>query len=150
MPAALQAAKLAEVQPTQDELDRARKLRDDSSASKKRSIDTGFRDYLKKHAELNGDMTSSELKERCIQNFMVLQMRAKGSQRTVTATHQTGVASSRVAEKHWWNEYQMDREIGIAQAKHWRDSGLIWRASGFPGLPPCYERLRASKGSEKI
>jgi hypothetical protein len=30
-----------------------------------------------------------------------------------------------VAEKHWWNEFQMDSKLGPDQAKHWRDSGLI-------------------------
>lgn len=125
MPAALQVTKLAEVQPTQDEVDRARKLRADASAGKKRSIDAGFREYVKKNADLNGDASSAELKELCIQNFVILQLRAKGGQKTLTGTHQASLNSERVTQKHWWNEYQMDTQIGEAQAKHWRESGLI-------------------------
>jgi len=91
MPAALPAANLGDVHPTQEELDRARRLREDATGAKKRSTDTGFRDYVKKHPELNAESSSAELKERCIQNFMILQMRAKGSQKTLTATHEAGL-----------------------------------------------------------
>ena len=129
MPAAIAAAKLSTVKPTAEELDRAKQLRADASSSKKRSLDQGFKDYIRKHVEQNPelrDSSSAVLKEECLMNFMVLQMRSKGN-KTLTAVHQAEIKSSKIAEKHWWNEFQLDTKLGPAVGKHWRDSALLQR-----------------------
>jgi hypothetical protein len=154
MPAALAATKLTQVQPTAEELEAARQLKADSSDKKKRSVDSGFREYLKRNPDPNAS-ASDELKERALLNFMVLQLRSKGGKKTIGATHSVAKTDCRIAEKHWWNEFQMDGKLGPTVGKHWRDSGLIQRKccpvtqSDKPehciwGVPKLWESLTES------
>ena len=127
MPAALVAAKLTDLKPTAEEVEKAKQARQDATASKRRSQDTGFKDYVKKHAELNPDMTTAEVKEACLLNFLVLQLRSKGGKASLTGVHEAVTRSAKIAEKHWWNEFQMDSKLGVKVGKHWRDSKLLQR-----------------------
>ena len=140
MPGALASSKLSTVQVTPEELERVRQLRAEATAGKKKSQDTGFKDYLKKNPD-DAALSSAELKERCILNFMVLQLRAKCCTKSLHAVHEATVTSSRIAEKHWWNAWQMDSNLGPEVGAHWRESGNIQKK-------PC--PVTGSKADEHV
>ena len=125
MPAALPAVTISDVQPTAEELERVRALRATADKRSKHSTDVAFKAFLRKNADENASASTGELKEKCILNFMVLQLRAESATKTVRSSQQVVVKQSKSAEKHWFNEFQMDREMGPTIGKHWRDSKLL-------------------------
>jgi len=125
MPAALPKAAISDIKPTPDELERVRQMRNVSEKQAKHSTDVAFKSYLRKNPDNTADSSTGELKEKCILNFMVLQLRSKSATKVVQSVHAVTVKNSKMAEKHWLNEFQMNRDMGAGVAKHWRDSNLL-------------------------
>ena len=128
MPVGLPALKISDVKPSADELKRAHELRAEADNKKKRSTDVGFKEYLKKKPDLVANGCSADLKEQLILNFMVLQLRSKTATKTLTTTHSVSVRNAKHVEKHFWNAFQMDRELGPSVGKSWRESNKITKA----------------------
>ena len=113
-------------------------------------MDTSFKAFLKKNPD--ADATSPALKEKCILNFMVLQLRSKTSQKSLSSCREVRTTSSRIANKIWMNEWQMDAKLGSQVADYWRKSGLLQKKAcpvtgsvadehAIYGVPQLWESL---------
>ena len=125
MPATLASTKLSEFKPTLEELEQARKIREEADKGKRRSTETCLKQYLAKNPDLVASASSGELKEKCILNFMVLQLRSKQTTKTITTVQEVKQVAGKHLDKHWWNEWQMDQQLGEVVGKMWRESGII-------------------------
>ena len=155
MPAALPGTKLTEIQATPEELERVRALRSEANKDKKRSQDTSFKEYIKRHSEQNADVSglnTADMKDKCMLNFLVIQMRSKAGTKRLKGVHEASTKSSKIAEKHWWNEFQMEQKLGPTVSKHWIESGSLAKkpcpvtGSTLPehvvfGVPKLWESL---------
>ena len=74
----LDNVKLSALAPSSDDVKAAKELRDSADNKKLRSVKTGFDAYLKKNPDEAINSADTEIKEKLLLNFMVLQLRAKG------------------------------------------------------------------------
>ena len=115
---------LSTYNPPKELIEKARQMRTDADSKKKRSIETGFKEYLKANP-CSKDMNSDQIKEALLLNYMALQLKAKSSETSLKGSHEARTTTGKHIKKHWWNPFQMDRELGPDVGPFWRESGNI-------------------------
>ena len=117
--------KLEQYEPSAAELSEAKRLRSEADEKKLRSINTSLITYCKKHQQEYLHLSDGELKEKIVLNFMALQLRTKNGSKSISYTSEVKIRKSKFVERHHWNRFQMDREMGPDVGPYWRESGCI-------------------------
>ena len=129
MPSALPSCDLKSFKGTAQEIAEARQIVASHSKAKKRSVEESIRQYVIKNPQ-NCNMDDADRKADMIMNFTMLAERNKKNSKKFATSHGVNITASKKVEWHFWNPYQMDKEMGP-------DVGELWRKPNTLKRFPC-------------
>ena len=143
--------KLKTIDPTEDELERARQIINGGAATKKSKM-ACMAHYLKLFPDKEVSEARGQKRSDYLELFVVHQLRTQQAESTLQTSFSTQSNQHAFADLHWWSKETMDKNLGENFAKHWRDCGLVPRrpnhltGSTDPdheewGVPHNWERL---------
>ena len=127
-------ASLAEVVPTEEELEETRRLINSASEPRKkeRACMASMSNWLKQHgSQENADVVASrgEQRKRFLENFMVLQSREKKAKTCQTTTRSSGSESSTTNLKGWFSYEFLKGKLGEKRLDTYIERDLIQKKS---------------------
>lgn len=122
MPTKFAAAKLSTIQPTAEELAKAKEELKRMDAKQIHSKKTSMAAFLKANPDLDATSSTPRDSEALLQKWLVHAARQKTTKKT-TAAEKTKTQTKGVSHTlNWWSREQMDLKLGPKKSLHWRDS----------------------------
>jgi hypothetical protein len=116
---------LTGMQPTEEEVNAAKKELMLLSEKQKSAKNAGLRAYFKANPDPTGSATRGTAREHVLLKFMVVQARATGSNAGQESSKQTSTNREKIHDLEWMSEEQMDGKYGLHKATHWRATALL-------------------------
>ena len=123
-------AHLAELQPTTAEVERAREILAACDNKQHRAKNASFTHWLKKNPQegLNIGTMRGDARKALLEKFLIHSMREEDAKLKTTTNNTSSTTGHSVDRHHEWSKETLDKDMGPAKAKSWRDSGNIKHA----------------------
>ena len=137
----LPSAALNRIQPTTEEIEKARALLSGTSVDdkkKRKSLNNSMMQWLNKNKDCADNATAAastaQEREECLVKFFAFQARAKDPTKKVETARTVSKGTEKFVDYFEWGKEKMDQELGPQRAESLRQSGrLNWKPCPFTG-----------------